>query len=374
MNKKEVRNSNYELMRIISMLFIVLWHVILYGNISSNCANDGILAIFDVMLLFIIVHVNSFVLLTGYFQSGSSKIKQSKVWSILISNTFYKVVFLIIFTALGIETVTKPEIIDELLPFNVNEYWFIQVYVFLYLLIPFINKLINSLNQKEFKRLLLVLFFIFSLLPYLTGARAFLNTGYTLYHFVYLYLIGAYLRIYPLKDMDMLKRFSKEKLQIVLMIAMILCVILNYGIYKTSESLLTANSISYEYGSDLMFMTKAYCNPIVILQSICYFSLFGTFNLKNKFINKMSALTFGVYLIHENNFVRLHLYKWLKIDNGIITSYKFVIYALIISLAIYIGASIIELIRQAIGNIIKKSSIYNKVKDSYYKWYYNLIT
>ena len=88
----------------------------------------------------------------------------------------------------------------------------------------------------------------------------------------------------------------------------------------------------------------------------------------------MSALTFGVYLIHENNFVRLHLYKWLKIDNGIITSYKFVIYALIISLAIYIGASIIELIRQAIGNIIKKSSIYNKVKDSYYKWYYNLIT
>lgn len=374
MNKKEVRNSNYELMRIISMLFIVLWHVILYGNISSNCANDGILAIFDVMLLFIIVHVNSFVLLTGYFQSGSSKIKQSKVWSILISNTFYKVVFLIIFTALGIETVTKPEIIDELLPFNVNEYWFIQVYVFLYLLIPFINKLINSLNQKEFKRLLLVLFFIFSLLPYLTGARAFLNTGYTLYHFVYLYLIGAYLRIYPLKDMDMLKKFSKEKLQIVLMIAMILCVILNYGIYKTSESLLTANSISYEYGSDLMFMTKAYCNPIVILQSICYFSLFGTFNLKNKFINKMSALTFGVYLIHENNFVRLHLYKWLKIDNGIITSYKFVIYALIISLAIYIGASIIELIRQAIGNIIKKSSIYNKVKDSYYKWYYNLIT
>lgn len=174
--------------------------------------------------------------------------------------------------------------------------------------------------------------------------------------------------------MDMLKKFSKEKLQIVLMIAMILCVILNYGIYKTSESLLTANSISYEYGSDLMFMTKAYCNPIVILQSICYFSLFGTFNLKNKFINKMSALTFGVYLIHENNFVRLHLYKWLKIDNGIITSYKFVIYALIISLAIYIGTSIIELIRQAIGNIIKKSSIYNKVKDSYYKWYYNLIT
>ena len=70
MNKKEVRNSNYELMRIISMLFIVLWHVILHGNISSNCANDGILAIFDVMLLFIIVHVNSFVLLTGYFQSG----------------------------------------------------------------------------------------------------------------------------------------------------------------------------------------------------------------------------------------------------------------------------------------------------------------
>ena len=30
------RNSNFELMRIVSMAFIVLWHIIMHGNVISN--------------------------------------------------------------------------------------------------------------------------------------------------------------------------------------------------------------------------------------------------------------------------------------------------------------------------------------------------
>lgn len=38
---KQERNSNYELMRIISMFMIVVYHIILHGNVLGNYQNEG---------------------------------------------------------------------------------------------------------------------------------------------------------------------------------------------------------------------------------------------------------------------------------------------------------------------------------------------
>ena len=65
------RNSNFELMRIVSMFFVVLWHIILHGNVINNCANPTIKILLQIIMFCIIIHVNSFVLLSGYFQSKS---------------------------------------------------------------------------------------------------------------------------------------------------------------------------------------------------------------------------------------------------------------------------------------------------------------
>ena len=60
---------NFELMRIISMLMIVLWHIIIHGGFDNVVDNYG--RLFDIILAIIIVHVNSFVIfviLMGFFQ------------------------------------------------------------------------------------------------------------------------------------------------------------------------------------------------------------------------------------------------------------------------------------------------------------------
>ena len=38
----KVRESNFELMRIISMLFIILWHIIIHGHMIENCISNAI--------------------------------------------------------------------------------------------------------------------------------------------------------------------------------------------------------------------------------------------------------------------------------------------------------------------------------------------
>ena len=63
---KRERLSNFELMRIISMFMIVVWHLITRSNILDHCS-ETIYLILKLLQYFTIVHVNSFILVTGYF-------------------------------------------------------------------------------------------------------------------------------------------------------------------------------------------------------------------------------------------------------------------------------------------------------------------
>lgn len=99
---------------------------------------------------------------------------------------------------------------ENVFPLDLGFYWFFDVYILLYCLSPFLNDYLNKISQKEFKKLLLVLFLLFSILPTLTGLKFFQNTGYTLYSFVFLYFVGVYLRKYPLKNSYLFKKMKNN--------------------------------------------------------------------------------------------------------------------------------------------------------------------
>lgn len=363
---KQERNSNYELMRIISMFMIVVYHIILHGNVLGNYQNEGAMLLTKFILFIAIVHVNSFIIVSGYFQSAS-KFKQSKLWSIINQSLFYRIIILIIFLLLDIITLNKVALIKEISIIDMTEYCFIKTYILLYCLSPFINQFIVNLTKKSYQKLLLLLLFILSIIPTITGGNAFDNNGYTLYNFIFLYLIGAYFRKYPLKEMYIFKPLSKRLYQIIMIITFIIACSLNFILTNYMEKIGNVNSILGELSNYIGKASIAYSNPLVIIQTIAYFEFFGTLNIKNKLINKVASLTLGVYMIHDNNFIRANIYKWLKIDNGPIYSYKFIIYIFLIAILIYIACSIIEYIRQLLFKFVYKRRISEKLRKKYYQ-------
>ena len=64
---KNIKKSNFELMFLISMFLIVLCHIINHGQTLQH-SNGTILLILKLLISITLVHVNSFILLTGYFQ------------------------------------------------------------------------------------------------------------------------------------------------------------------------------------------------------------------------------------------------------------------------------------------------------------------
>ena len=85
---KSKRLSNFELMRIVSMFLIVIWHVIMHGKMFANTSSDVIKFILNLIQYIIIIHVNSFVLLSGYFQS-KSKFRIGKFLDLIMEVLFY---------------------------------------------------------------------------------------------------------------------------------------------------------------------------------------------------------------------------------------------------------------------------------------------
>lgn len=366
MDVKKERNSNHELMRIISMFFIVLGHVLLFSDLL-NTPNKTANMVYYFLEFILIIHVNSYVLVSGYYQSNS-KFKQSKLWQIINCSWFYRVLMLIVFSVFGIISVNKVQVFKDLLPVTLDNYWFIKDYILLYCLSPFLNKFIKSIDKRSFQKLLIVGFIIFSIIPNITGGEFFANNGYTLYNFIYLYLIGAYLRIYPIDKSYFFRIFSKEAFRIIMVIVFISCVFLNYVLYFYSKQITGFNDFFDLSAYYISSSSIAYSNPIIIIQTIAYFSFFSTLSFHSKFVNKCSSLMLGVYMIHENRYVRANLYKWLGLLDGKYHSVKFVLCVFGATILIFVVCAIIEWLRQILFKFIYNRKCSQKIRSSYYTW------
>lgn len=366
-SKVKMRNSNFELMRIVSMFFIVIYHIIIHGKLLENSHGTTHFVLY-IILATCIVHVNSFILVTGYFQC-KSKLKFTKVIQLNNSIWFYTVSIVLFFIIVKGNTFNSTELLKTFLPISYNDYWFLTNYLILYLISPILNTVINNIDEKKFKRIIVLLLFIDSILPTLTNSSFFnVTLGYSLYHFIFLYFVGAFLRNYPIEDWYIFKNTSKKALQLISLFIFFLMTFINIINQSASKELLNMHPIIAEVGIIFSNSFIAYNNPLVIIQTIAFFVFFSTLNLKSTFINYISTATIGIYLIHDNNNIRNVLYKFLGFNRN---NYSVMILGKILGCAIliFISCLIIELIRKFIFKLIYNTKIAKKNRE----WYRNYI-
>lgn len=364
--KKIERNSGFELMRIVSMLLIILYHIIYHGNVIGLCTTENLKNIFKIIEIIAMVHVNSFVLLSGYYQCNNL-FKQTKVWKIINASWFYRIVIVFLFINLNLISIDKLTLFKDIFPLDIAHNWFIKYYVLLYLISPLLNASIKTISQKTYKRLLIILFITFSFLPWITRSQTFDNNGYTLYQFIHLYLIGGYLKKYNVAENLIFMKKSNLFKRLILFIIIGICVLLNFSIYQLSSKYTGANSFINELVVNIQTSHLSYNNPFILIQSISYFLLFSTFKFKNRFINSIAALTIGIYLIHDNNYVRSYLYTWLNVNSTLVTSFTTILWLIFLAVGIFIVCAIIEFIRQKIFLFIYNRKTSTKLRNNYYK-------
>ena len=323
-NPSLLRQSNIELLRIIAMIFIVMHHYVTHGT-TSFVYLDAPLSVQSVLALFFGAFgrpaVGIFILICGYF-SIKSDFKLPRFITLIAQVFFYSVIplLLAIFILPGDATIGRNEIFSSIFPTAYGTYWFITAYAVLLLLSPYINKLLLMLTQKQHKALIVIFAVIWCIIPTFLDARF---SGSDLAYFVALYVIAAYLRLYPLQANP-----SRHFLLFGFWAFVVLASI------ASSSYLLNYSGVFRKY---ITYFTEYNRLPGAMCALELFIAMSQTKPFYSKLINRIASSSFGIYLIHDNPFIRPLL--WGKIFDSsayVGTSLYFVHY--FVSVAIVFAA------------------------------------
>ena len=201
MNKRQ-RNSAVDIIRIVAFFCVVSVHFVLYSGFYNTPLLGKRMYIMQVMRTGFIICVPLFLILTGYLMGGK-KLSRKFYGGIKKTLGVYLIafVFCILFKVLYYkEAWTLKNSLEAIFSYtSANHYaWYIEMYIGLFLLIPFLNLTYSSLQTKRHKQVLVATFIL------LTSAPAVINALFPLlpdwwsgvYPITY-YFIGVYLREYP---------------------------------------------------------------------------------------------------------------------------------------------------------------------------------
>ena len=188
-----VRQSNIELLRLISMLMILILHFNGHALTTSGtfCTAEGVL--WNLVETLTITAVSIFVLISGYF---GIHFCIKGVLKLYLRCAVWGVVGYVLYSIFANTPPIEPaKLFARLMPFTHGKWWFIVTYLELYFLSPILNAAIEVFDKRKHMIAILIFGFVTIYMGYCreTGED---TGGTSLSHFLWLYLIARYIRLY----------------------------------------------------------------------------------------------------------------------------------------------------------------------------------
>lgn len=320
---KAVRNSSFELLRIILILMILMEHAnmwfIGYGYQSepehfAKC----------VVETFCVGAVNAFILISGWFGIKDGMKKIGWLVFMMLSCTIPILIVALLSNLLPLSTLGSFKgIYDYVL--GGEGYWFVVDYIGLVIVSPLLNSGIDNLNKKQLGQLLILGYVLIAIYDFffrvpVLGAEG----GYSVLWFCYLYLLARYIRLYKIESLNRYR----------------------WIIYI---SVMIAQTVLFYEG----LSSLRYTNPLILTESVCLILIFSNWNIQNKTINLLSTGALMAYLLHMQPILIPYISSFLSSQYVAYGYGLYMIEALALSVVVYLVAVLFNN-----GLLI----IYNKIK------------
>lgn len=328
------RNTSIELLRIISMIMIMFHHFAYHGNFEWNFNEVTLPHLwYDFILMGGKVGVDIFVLISGYFLiENTEKLFQPKkllkFWGQVV---FYSIMTYLLSVMLRLNAFEIKQLIKVCLPITYPGWWFASTYFMLYLIHPFLNKLLHGLSKTEYQYLILMMVLCWSIIPTATTQ---LFESNSLLWFVTLYGIAGYVNLYGGNQ----KLQSKHYFSLYFMVLIIT--------YTVSTTFLFLGTKKEEWSTHAIDFFEIERLPI-LLMAITLFMGFVTLKMNyHKWINMIASATFGVYLIHDSSYIRYYLWTNIFKINQYQDRTFLILYSILVVFILYVSCTMIDLIRK----------------------------
>ena len=332
------RESNFELLRIIAMLLVMITHATFLA-LGVPTYEDSInipYSSFGIFLSqsFSTVCVNIFVLLSGWF---GIKVNLKRFSEFIFQVFFFTSIIFIGLYIYSSNVITNTDALLTFFMFHSSDYWFVKAYIGLYLFSPILNMFAERASQKQLGYFLISFFIFQTIYGWLSiDGVQWIGGGYSAVSFFFLYLIAKYTRQYLLPDINKIsqKLYITVYISIVLFIATLAFIVTRLGI-PIAGRLFT------------------YTNPLVLSESLLLIIIFSQISIKSKIINWVGISCFSVYLLHANELL-LRPYYGKIINNFSVTESIecFLMSTTFFILVIFLVSILLDKVRIAVWNII----------------------
>lgn len=262
------------------MFMVMMLHVnfLALGKPSVEDAGSAPLATFT-RILFEVMSVGSvdlFVLISGWF---GIKANRKSLFTFI-----FQVVFVIYSVSIVCLLLNKDNSLGggKIVEVITCRSWFVQAYLGLYLLSPALNLLVEK--SKHLHKMMLIGWLSFEFVyDFASPDPRLFDGGYSTLHFVALYLLARYIKLYGCSNI--LRKYAGS-LFVLVSLFVTGCM---FMLIKTGHGLCHLNS---------------YTSPFVMFLAIMLLIKTDSIHIQSKAINRIGAASFAVYLVHTHPCVR----------------------------------------------------------------------
>ncbi|MEH7223241.1 acyltransferase family protein [Bacillus sp. JJ1566] len=280
------RQSGLDIVRSFAILFVLSVHFFLNTYFYSTPIIGKNMYFETFFRMFFMICVPLFLVLTGYLQTNKMPTKSyyKKLLPILMVYIIYSILSLLYFHFILNDDRSLKEYIYSIFNFSADGYsWYINMYIGLFLLSPYLNILYKNIPTKKQKILLISsLLFVTSFPDFFNryiGGQLFFSANYwiPMYPITY-YFLGSFIKEYQIK----INKFKGALLLIVL------CIVGTIIEIFAAKGNVFSGSAGY-FGS-----------LIIAFQTVVFFLVFYDINIKSKLLTTLfaliSVLSLDIYL------------------------------------------------------------------------------
>lgn len=312
------RNSSIELLRIVSMLLIIMFHYLcreyrLYV-VSNELLVQSCIQSKLILRSLGALGVPIFIFISGHYGLRFRKVR-------LIDMVLQGFLYMLI-SFIGLYYVEHIFYWKQMFNF-LNEWWFLQAYIILYLLSPGIEWMFENLSSKK----MLLVTSLSCLMAFCASYPGNLG-GSGLLDMVSMYLLARCISLY-------LSNSLKHR-----------AVYWLFGLLGLRMSLIILSIRTNHLG--FITLIDCYTNPLSVIIAASIFYTFNYYSFSSKSINWLSASALSVYLLSESDFGKVFFLPLFGVECFSII--RFVLAACIV----YVSIVLIDNIRKPISNLILK--------------------
>ena len=356
------RQSNFELLRIICMFFIMGIHIVSQTALGSVGISDGISYYYLTILSSAGRLVcNTFVIVGAWFLVDT-EIRPERAVNLWLEIFFYAVPITIVCLAFGWPNASLTTLIQAFFPVFGRPVWFGAEYICLLLLTPWLNQMLKETYIKSTRKVVIVFGILIigcaTLFPIEHTTPAFSE----LIWFCFLYLLTG---MYKRKQLSVHRIFEQYSFWWFLCCYLLLC-----GLR------IAAAYLDFGFLRQLYVYYREHYEALPgFVCSIFLFLTFKNWNVKkSSVINLISRSMFAVYIIHQTPaFYRFMWNGIFQVDKAV-KQENIIGYSLIVMALIFFICILVDILRIAAAEkFVYPSSGYQKICDKIRAFYKDII-